>query len=141
MVKNKKSIFGIIFLIGLLVIVRYYEQIIFYDPFINFFKYEFQDKILPEYNLNKLFLNLFFRYSINTVISISIIYLLFKDKTTIKITAILYVVFFFILSILFLIVLKFYNDHLLLFYLRRFLIQPIFLILFIPAFYYQKINK
>jgi hypothetical protein len=24
---------------------------------------------------------------------------------------------------------------------RRFLIQPIFLILFIPAFYYQKLNK
>jgi exosortase F-associated protein len=28
-----------------------------------------------------------------------------------------------------------------LFYIRRFLIQPIFLLLFLPAFYYQKQNR
>ena len=34
------------------------------------------------------------------------------------------------------------QDYLFVFYVRRFLIQPLFLILFVPAFFYQKsVNK
>ncbi|WP_256387090.1 exosortase F system-associated protein [Flavobacterium sp. 140616W15] len=40
-------------------------------------------------------------------------------------------------------VVYFYANHnnLMLFYVRRFLIQPIFILLFIPGFYYQKLSK
>jgi exosortase F-associated protein len=33
------------------------------------------------------------------------------------------------------------QENLLLFYVRRFLIQPLFLIVFVPAFYFQKLKK
>jgi len=58
----------------------------------------------------------------------------------IQFVSVLYVFFFLILIGLFFSMLYFYEEHnnLILFYVRRFLIQPIFVILFIPAFYYQK---
>jgi exosortase F-associated protein len=51
-----------------------------------------------------------------------------------------YLLFFIILISLFFIVLFFFGEtnKMTLFYIRRFLIQPIFLLLFLPAFYYQK---
>jgi exosortase F-associated protein len=33
------------------------------------------------------------------------------------------------------------DQNLILFYVRRFLIQPLFVILFVPAFYFQKLNQ
>jgi exosortase F-associated protein len=52
----------------------------------------------------------------------------------------LYLLFFIILVIAFIFIL-FYNgetNKMGLFYVRRFIIQPLFLLLFLPAFYYQK---
>ncbi|WP_374707786.1 exosortase F system-associated protein [Flavobacterium sp. J372] len=47
-----------------------------------------------------------------------------------------------VLMIAFIIVVNTEKPNLLaLFYIRRFLIQPLFLILFIPAFYYQRRNS
>jgi exosortase F-associated protein len=57
----------------------------------------------------------------------------------IQFTSILYGFFFLVLMIAFFMVLTYGGEYKeALFYIRRFLIQPIFLILFIPAFYYQK---
>jgi exosortase F-associated protein len=52
----------------------------------------------------------------------------------------LYMIFGSILMISFFFVLNFFGEQskMILFYIRRFIIQPIFLLLFIPAFYYQK---
>jgi exosortase F-associated protein len=52
--------------------------------------------------------------------------------------------FFVILSLVFFFLLEYTKtpDLLILFYIRRFLIQPLFLILFVPAFFYQiSVNK
>ena len=64
----------------------------------------------------------------NSIISISIIYIIFRDKEMIRFTTILYFIFFIILIILFYIILKYFgNSHkMILFYVRRFLIQPNF---------------
>ena len=124
----------------LLVLIRAYEDSLFYDPFLDYFKSDYFNLPLPEINNLQLFLGLFFRYFLNTALSLAIIYVLFKDVDAIKFASILYCIFFIILVIAFFFVL-FYNGEtniMGLFYVRRFLIQPLFLLLFLPAFYYQK---
>jgi exosortase F-associated protein len=137
-----RFLFLLLSLIGL-VCVRFFEDILFYDPFLNFFKSHSQNQSVPELNDVKLFFGFLFRYSLNTFFSLSIIYLLFKQLQLVKFSAILFLVLFLLFVILFYVVLRCTNepDYLILFYLRRFLIQPLFLILFIPAFYYQQFSK
>jgi exosortase F-associated protein len=132
------AIIGI--LIFALILVRAFESKLFYDPFIEFFHGEIQNEHLPEYDGFKLFLGLFFRYLINSVITISIIYLLFKETSIVKLTAVLLLGFFIVLITTLFLILNFTSqpDYLFVFYIRRFLIQPLFLILFVPAFYYQR---
>ncbi|NDI97709.1 exosortase F system-associated protein [Flavobacterium sp. LaA7.5] len=134
---NAGTIAAIMVLLVLIILVRVFQEQLFYDPFLAFFKAE--SKELPLYDNLKLFGGLAFRYLLNTVLSLAIIYLVFKDKAIIKICTVLYILFFIALVAAFYIVLSTDEvDMLLLFYIRRFLIQPLFLILFIPAFYYQK---
>ena len=127
----------------LLALVRAYEDSLFYDPLLNYFKSDYYNFPLPEIDNLKLCIGLFFRYFLNTLFSLAIILVLFKDLQAVKFASILYLIFFVILVIAFFITLSFYGEEnkMLLFYIRRFLIQPIFLLLFLPAFYYQKQNK
>ncbi len=131
-----------LFAIGL-VVIRAYEDSLFYDPFLNYFKTDYYNLPIPEIDNFKLFLGLFFRYFMNTVLSLAIIYVLFKDIDAIKFASFLYSLFFAILIIaLFFILLNTGETNKIgLFYIRRFLIQPLFLLLFLPAFYYQKQKK
>lgn len=137
---NKKNLIAIGLLVLTLIFVRAFESKLFYDPFLEFFHGEIQNKPLPEYDGFKLFLGLFFRYLINSVITISIIYLLFKEIAIVKLTAVLLLGFFIVLIGILFLILNFSSepDYLFIFYIRRFLIQPLFLILFVPAFFYQK---
>lgn len=137
---NKRNYVIVGVLILALILVRAFESKLFYDPFLKFFHGENQNKPLPDYEGFKLFLGLFSRYLINSVITISIIYLLFKETSIVKLTAVLLVVFFMILITAFFLILNFSSkpDYLVVFYIRRFLIQPLFLILFVPAFFYQR---
>ena len=137
---NKRNYVIVGVLILALILVRAFESKLFYDPFLKFFHGENQNKPLPDYEGFKLFLGLFFRYLINSLITISIIYLLFKETSIVKLTAVLLVVFFVILITAFFLILNFSSkpDYLVVFYIRRFLIQPLFLILFVPAFFYQR---
>jgi exosortase F-associated protein len=124
----------------LLVLIRAYEDSLFYDPFLNYFKSNYYTLPLPKIENLPLFFGLFFRYFLNTALSLAIIYVLFKDVDALKFASILYLLFFIILIIAFFFIL-FYNgetNKMGLFYVRRFLIQPLFLLLFLPAFYYQK---
>lgn len=138
--RNKAKIAVVIALVGLLACVRLLEQSLFYDPFLEFFKEDFKNKPLPEYVPLKLFLGLVLRYGINTLLSLGVIYMVFKDRQLIRLTSFLYALFFVLLMAAFFGILTFFKtpDYMLLFYIRRFLIQPLFLVLFLPAFYYQK---
>ena len=140
LLQNKKDIVYISFLILVLILVRVLENKLFYDPFLAFFKDDFQNKTLPEFDTVKLFFGLSFRYLINSVVTIVIIHLLFKQISIVKLTSFLLIGFFVVLISLLLAILNFSSqpDYLFVFYIRRFLIQPLFLILFVPAFYYQR---
>ena len=133
--------FGVLTLFFMLILVRAYAKQLFYDPFITYFKDDYLHQAIPNYDAIKLYLNIAFRYLLNSIISIGVIYLLFQ-KQFLKFSLQFYGIAFMILMILLVIVLQFhlFKSYLPLFYLRRFLIHPIFVLLLIPAFYYQKNN-
>jgi exosortase F-associated protein len=138
--KYKFRILLILILIFGLASIRAYENYLFYDPFLDYFKSNYQNTRLPEIDNFNLFLGLFFRYFLNSALSIIIIYLVFNDLVMIKFASIVYFIFFIILILAFYLMLIYFgnNNKMTLFYIRRFLIQPIFLLLFLPGFYFQK---
>ena len=138
--KNKAKIGWSLFLILLLILIRAFEETLFYDPFLSYFKDEYSQLAFPKINIFKLFFSLGMRFYLNSVISLFLLYVIFKDTQIVKFTALLYMILGSILMISFIFILNFFGEEnkMTLFYIRRFLIQPIFILLFIPAFYYQK---
>jgi exosortase F-associated protein len=129
------------FIVFCFVLIRSFENQLFYDPLLVYFDSDFKSQPFPEVDVFKLFFGLLLRYFLNSVLSLLLIYVLFKDVEIFKFSTFLYLFFFLILFVLFFIILEFYpNGNWLLFYIRRFIIQPIFVLLFIPAFYYQMQN-
>ena len=126
----------------LIIGIRFFEDALFYDPFLTFFKTDYQNKPLPNVDALQLILNLFLRYFANTLLSIAIIYLLFLNKTHVKVAFVLYLILFVLLIAIFsyLLFVSEHPNYLILFYVRRFLIQPVLLLLLIPAFYFQKLT-
>ena len=131
------------FLILLLILIRAFEDTLFYDPFLNYFKEEYTQLTFPQINIFKLFFSLGMRFYLNSVISLFLLYVIFTDTKIIKFAALLYMILGSILMISFIFTLTFFGEEskMTLFYIRRFLIQPIFILLFLPAFYYQKSNQ
>ncbi len=140
LLKNKTRLLWAFVLVLLLILIRVFENQLFYDPFLDYFKSEYAHKRLPQFNVFKLFFSLGIRFYLNSVISLLLLYVVFKDKKIIKFSLLLYMILGSILMISFIFVLTFFGEEnkMTLFYIRRFLIQPLFIMLFIPAFYYQK---
>lgn len=127
-----------IFIVLCFGLIRSFENQLFYDPFLVYFELDFKNVPFPEVSVFKLFLGLFLRFFLNTILSLSLIYTLFRDWEILKFSSFLYLFFMVILFVLFFVILKYFPDgSWLLFYVRRFIIQPIFVLLFVPAFYYQ----
>ena len=127
----------------LLALVRWFENELFYDPYLLFFQNDYLYIDSPRQEILKLVLFTSLRYLINTVISLSILYLFFKDKSVVKFAALIYSVSFIILIAFFLyFVLEPKQENYYLFFnTRRFLIQPLLLLLLLPAFYYNRVTK
>ena len=143
LLQNKKKLFFIsLGLVGL-VLVRLFENELFYDPFLAFFKQDFTNLSLPKVDSFLLFLGLLFRYALNTALSLGVIYIIFQEVTMVKFALVLYSFFFLISTIAFFYIVLFTTENYnwILFYVRRFLIQPVFLLLFIAGFYYQKLSN
>lgn len=72
------------FLVGILVVglilVRYFENQLFYDPFLAYFKGDFFQKPLPDYQMGKIAVHIIFRFFLNGLLSLGIIGFLFWDK-------------------------------------------------------------
>jgi len=140
-VKQVIRIVGIALCCILLLAIRAFEGSWFYDPLLEFFKSDYKELPLPEMDNLALYGGIAARYLLNTLASLAILWLVFFDKGIIKLSALLYLVLF----VLFFAVFSFMiytsdgTDNLLvLFYIRRFLIQPLFLLILLPAFYFQK---
>ncbi len=140
---NKLRIVQLIILVVLLALIRAFENELFYDPFLAFFKQDFTNLSLPKVDSFLLFLGLLFRYALNTALSLGVIYIIFQEVTMVKFALVLYSFFFLISTIAFFYIVLFTTENYnwILFYVRRFLIQPIFLLLFIAGFYYQKLSN
>lgn len=135
---------GLIFLFGLLILVRLFEAELFYDPLLIFFKQDYLYNKVPDVEFGKLMLHTAYRFWINTLISLLILYVAFRDKGIVKFSSILYLIAFFLLfSWMAWLVANASPDsnYNILFYVRRFLIQPLFVLLLLPAFYYHRLRN
>jgi len=136
-----------ILLIGLSILgfvgIRFFQENLFYDPLIQFYKSNFQNASFPELDFWTYNLNLLFRYSLNTFISLLILWFWFEKKAYLVFSVLLYAIIFVVANIAFWIIEHQISteNYMKLFYVRRFLIQPILVIILIPAFYFQNISQ
>lgn len=140
--KVVKYILLIIFALTL-ILIRFYEDILFYDPYLTFFKNDYLYIDSPRREVAKLVGFTTLRYVLNTGISLAILFVIFKDKSIIKFSTLIYTIAFIVLMIFYLyfVINPRQEDYYLFFNIRRFLIQPIILILLLPAFYYHKLKN
>lgn len=131
----------IIFLLGLLIGVRMVEHL-FYDPLNIYFENDYLHVSLPEINYIKLIMSMILRFLINSGISILIIWLIFKNTAYVQFSLKFYSIILLILLPTFFLLILNSDFYLPTFYVRRFLIQPLFVFLLIPAFHFQNhLNK
>lgn len=142
--KTPLKLLVLLFLFGLLVLVRLFEADLFYDPLLAFFKQDYLHNKVPNVETGKLMLHTAFRFGINTLISLAILYVAFNDKGIVKFSAVLYLIAFVVLLswMAWLVAHAAPNSNYnLLFYVRRFLIQPLLVLLLLPAFYYHRLRS
>ncbi len=134
---------GIVLLILMLIAIRGFEEVLFYDPYLEFFKNDYLYRDNPRREIVKLLLNTALRYVLNSAASLGIIYLLFNDKSIVKFAVLVFAASFvlFIVPYLYFVVNPKQDDYYLFFNVRRFLIQPVILIFLLPAFYYYKLKR
>ncbi|WP_223548774.1 exosortase F system-associated protein [Aestuariivivens sp. NBU2969] len=134
--------FLLVFLFGLLILIRVFENELFYDPYLVFFQNDYLYIDNPRREVFKLTVFTGLRYGLNSIISIIILYVAFKDKNIIKFSVMIYVLAFVILIFIYLyfVVNPRQEDYYMFFNVRRFLIQPIVLLLLLPAFYYNRLR-
>ena len=127
---------GIAGLIG----VRVLEDSLFYDPFLDYFGLASKTAAFPAFEWLPLILNYIFRFLLNLVFAAIIIQALFQNKKwTVQGLVLMAIVFLVTLPIyLYCIHTGFGIGYLFSFYMRRFVIQPLILLLIIPMFYYRK---
>ena len=129
-------ILGIFGLIG----VRMVEESLFYDPFLSYFHAADKNAQFPDFEWSKLIINYIFRFLLNLALSALIVHFIFKNKEyTMQAVVLMLLVFAITFPIyLYCIHTKFEIGYLFSFYMRRFVIQPLILLLIIPLFYYRK---
>lgn len=137
------KIIGLLLLFSLLVLIRGFENELFYDPYLEFFKNDYLYIDNPRREVFKLTLFTALRYFLNTAISLGIIFLIFKDRGMVWFATLIYIVSFIILLAFFLyfVINPRQEDYYIFFNIRRFLIQPIGLLILLPAFYYHKLKS
>ena len=126
----------------LLILIRFFEYVLFYDPYLTFFKNDYLYVDSPRREVLKLVSFTTLRFMLNTFISLAVLFVVFRDKSIIKFSGIIYLVAYVLLMMVYLyfVINPRQEDYYLFFNVRRFLIQPIILILLLPAFYYHKLK-
>lgn len=133
----------LLILFGFLILIRAFENELFYDPYLSFFKNDYLYIDNPRREIFKLTMFTTLRFILNSAISLGIIYLFFKDKSIVKFSALIYLVAFIVLILFFIyfVINPKQEDYYVFFNIRRFLIQPLLLILLLPAFYYFRLKQ
>lgn len=141
--KNSFKYILLFLLFSLLILIRVFEDELFYDPYLMFFQNDYLYIDSPRREVLKVTLFTTLRYVLNSAISLGILYVIFKDKGIIKFSAIIFILAFVILIAIYLyfVVNPRQEDYYLFFNVRRFIIQPIILMVLLPAFYYHKLKS
>ena len=123
-----------------LVLVRYFETNLFYDPLDLFFQGDYLTRELPLIDPLFFWPSLIFRFLLNLIFGLMLLKGLFIDPHTIRFSWVLYLMFFAFLSLALFGLMAMYQAgyYHQLFYVRRFLIHPIILLILIPGFYFYK---
>jgi exosortase F-associated protein len=123
--------------------VRAFEDWLFYDPYLSFFQNDYLYIDSPRREVAKLVFFTTLRYGLNTLFSLGVIYAVFVDKGIIKFSVVIYGVAYLVLvaAYLYFVIHPRQEDYYLFFNVRRFLIQPVFLLLLLPAFYYYRLKR
>ena len=140
---SKPAKFILLFILfALLAMIRYFENELFYDPYLTFFQNDYLYIDNPRREVFKLTAFTTLRFVLNTVISLGILYVFFRDRNMIKFSVLIYTGAYIMLLSLFLycVLNPRKEDYYLFFNIRRFLIQPIILLLLLPAFYYHRLK-
>lgn len=134
---------GLFVLFILLVLIRHFEDILFYDPYLDFFKNDYLYIDSPRRETFKLVLNTSLRFVLNSVISLGILYVVFISKSIVRFSLLIYFFgyLFLLAAFLYFVINPRQEDYYLFFNIRRFLIQPIILMVLLPAFYYHKLTN
>lgn len=130
------------FLVGVLALIRLYEYRFFYDPFMYFFERAFHEQ--QEFHFPpRMFFNVFLRFLLNTLVSLSILYVAFRNIGIIKFASVIYAFFFVTLFPIFIYLMHHVtpDDYLAAFYVRRFLAHPLLILILLPAFYYYRLKS
>jgi len=142
MINNKKylSYTIVILLLFLLISIRFYEKILFDDGLITFFQHDYLTQTRPNISFIKIIRIDTLRFILNSAISISLLITFFKQKNLGKFLISFYLIALIINLIAFYIAWIYYSTshYIALFYIRRILIQPIWLFILFPALLYQK---
>jgi exosortase F-associated protein len=138
-----RNFFFIVLGVGCLILIRFFEEHLFYDPYLNFFKNDYLYIDSPRRETFKLVLFTTLRYMLNSLISLVIIYNMWNDKGIVKFASLIYVISycFLVITFIYFVVNPKQEDYYLFFNMRRFLIQPMILIILLPAFYYNKLKN
>lgn len=123
-----------------LISVRLLEDTIFYDPFLKYFHGASKTFHFPTFEWGKLIVGHLFRFILNLLFSCLIIQCLFNKKEWTFQGALLITIIFVITFPIYLYCIsdRFDIGYLFSFYMRRFVIQPVILLLVVPLFYYRK---
>jgi exosortase F-associated protein len=142
---NKQKKYWALFILTIaLILVRFFEDRFFDDHLLHFYSYSYLSDALPEVNFSIIYKTISLRYIVNSILSILILSLLFPQKNLIKFLIVFYLVAFIVLSLFLYYEWNNYvpGKYLLLFYVRRMLIHPVFLFILIPALlFHQMENK
>lgn len=131
----------ILCLVAMLALIRLYEYQFFYDPFMYFFEQAFQRGETLNFTTD-MFFNVFLRFLLNSLISLTILWVAFRNWGIIKFAALIYAGFFIVLFPIFIYLMNHVDpeDYLAAFYVRRFLAHPLLILILLPAFYYYRLT-
>ena len=122
-----------------LVLVYIFQLQLFYDPFQNI-TYTGTEPVVPEYNKLYYVLSKVLRYILNDGFGLMIIWGLFGDKKYLRFAVLIFLFGLLLLLPIYLILsINFYaSSFTFLTHLHRLVLNPVLMMLLIPAFYYQK---
>lgn len=133
------SVATVLLIIGI-VLIRYFEVPLFQDSLNDYFHSDFQNIPIPDIGLWETVVSTSLRFLMNMVLSLWILWFLYKSEDYINASLWVYLFAFIILIIAFIALMQLNGQwvKMALFYVRRFLIHPLLLFILVAGCYFLK---